>query len=229
MSVNITPFQIEIANTPESLKAVFQLRYQVYCKEKNFESGKQNQLEQDQFDRQSIHILIRQQHTQALVATMRLILADDPHQPFHFESLSHQTFELIHEKPRNHYGEISRLAIASDFRNEVSGDLYEQLEKYKATPLGLIYASLMVITEVLNIESVCILEPRFADYISRCGLITIPIGEPFEHNGTRVPYVLELNHAQRQHRKSLDRLYQALYKGLKPLVLQHPVSKLISR
>src|SRR5699024_10093624 len=69
-------FEIIPANTPQLLDAVYQLRYQVYCVETGFEDPKlyPQQLEMDEFDRYSVHSLLRHRQTGIYAGTVRLLL-----------------------------------------------------------------------------------------------------------------------------------------------------------
>lgn len=53
-------FQLIVANTPELKQKVFSIRYQVYCKELNFEPAENfpDGLERDIYDDRSIHYLL---------------------------------------------------------------------------------------------------------------------------------------------------------------------------
>lgn len=231
MSIIIAPYEITVADTQERLTSVYRLRYQVYCQEKNFEPSQQHlpEQEKDNFDEQSIHILICDHKTKTPIATVRLIIACDANQPFHFESLSHQTFARVHDKQRSHFAEVSRLVVAKNYRSKTRHKLNQQQAQSTIPPLELIYLCLLIITDILNIESVCLLEPRFVKYLVRSGLKLTAIGEPFEHNGIRMPYVVCFKHLLRNQHRQLEQLYQALYQSLKTQVQQHPLTAKINK
>lgn len=109
-------FDLVLANTPESLKTCYRLRYDVYCKEaaipgfnaENYPDG----LEQDQYDERSLHCLLIHRPTERVAGTVRLVLhALDNHFTFPIEKATR--LEVL---PRHRIGEVSRLIVAPDFR-----------------------------------------------------------------------------------------------------------------
>ena len=73
-----TYFDLLRAETPETLREVFRLRYRVYCLERRFENPADhpNGQETDQFDRRSLHSLLVYQRTGAMTGTVRLVLPE---------------------------------------------------------------------------------------------------------------------------------------------------------
>lgn len=114
-------FEVVPADTPQLLEETFRLRYQVYCQEMHFEDSSQypGDLEMDDYDPRSVHILLRHRPSGSAVGTVRLVLADpvDPDKPFPIEE--HARFEPgfagVPKRLRRHTAEISRLAILRRF------------------------------------------------------------------------------------------------------------------
>src|SRR5512134_3593348 len=71
-------FEVINADSPELLRDVFHLRYQVYCIEQRapgFEASKYpDEMESDEYDAHSSHILLRHRPSGEFVGTARLIL-----------------------------------------------------------------------------------------------------------------------------------------------------------
>lgn len=117
-----TPFWFLKADTPELLKGVFQLRYEVYCHECNFldPDNYPNGLEMDEYDPYSIHFAALD-HENTVIGTIRLIK--------NVESIPYPI--EIHCKPiiekngliRSRLAEISRLAVSKKYRRRDNDDL----------------------------------------------------------------------------------------------------------
>ena len=82
-------FRISVARSDRELDEVQQLRYQVYCKERQFEKEEDctDGREKDAYDGRSVHAYLRHVETGKLAATVRLVLADpaDPGAAFPIE------------------------------------------------------------------------------------------------------------------------------------------------
>jgi N-acyl-L-homoserine lactone synthetase len=108
------PFKVFVATEEKDLKAIFRLRYHVYCIEWDFEKPDDHPdgIETDAYDEHSIHIGIKDDNDR-VVGAMRLIL--DSSEGFPLE----KSCELDFDKdtlPRDKLAEISRLAISKDYR-----------------------------------------------------------------------------------------------------------------
>jgi N-acyl amino acid synthase of PEP-CTERM/exosortase system len=98
-----------------SLKAICQLRYQVYVNEWAFERPEDhaNGLERDEYDQHSIHLYACAKHSDDVIGAIRFILGSERPLPIerHFE---------ISQFPsgirRERFAEISRLAVSKEFR-----------------------------------------------------------------------------------------------------------------
>jgi N-acyl amino acid synthase of PEP-CTERM/exosortase system len=224
MSVEVPPFSVQIANTNDAQKAVYRLRYQVYCLESQFEDPNNypDAMEKDHFDQQAIHILVTHTDSGMSVGTLRLIFARNNQQPFHFEQLSHQCFSHIHKKPRSHYVELSRLAVPQAFRNNKANSINAN-EDGELLALMLICNTCMVITRALNIEVVALLETRLAILLRRNGIGINKIGDVINHNGYRAPYLLDFNQRFSSLKSKELALYNTIENQLKKDVLAHPI------
>lgn len=105
---------VEIANTPEQILEAKQLRYQVYCEERGFEAG-ENGIEQDEYDGNARHVLVRSRITGKVYGTVRVVLSGTPEQPalgFPMERVCEPY--VFRSVPREATAEISRFAITRD-------------------------------------------------------------------------------------------------------------------
>ena len=109
-------YEVVLANTAESKKIHFNLRYQIYCIEKGFEEAKQfpDELEKDEYDDRAVHFLIKHKADQQWVGTFRLII-----DKFHDLPISqHAQIDPFHrveaQKPSSNF---PGLGFSGRFRN----------------------------------------------------------------------------------------------------------------
>ena len=116
------------AETEEQQAEAFRLRYQVYCKEHDFEdpSDSPNGYEQDQLDEHALHTLLIHHPSETFVGTVRLILPDAEENGLEFPIKTVCDKALLRENnenlPRDFTAEISRFAVSKDFRRRDGDD-----------------------------------------------------------------------------------------------------------
>ena len=116
-------FNLIEANTPELLLKVFQLRYQVLCVQNNFPDmhagDYPDELEKDEYDERSSHILIQFIPTGQFIGTVRLILPDplnpDSLFPLEMHTQIDPDLYISDNETRKQTAEISRFLVSSDF------------------------------------------------------------------------------------------------------------------
>jgi N-acyl-L-homoserine lactone synthetase len=108
-------FLIEIVKTQEQHREVFQLRHQVYCVERCFESGEDGE-EIDEFDPRSRHILLRHASDGEVVGTVRIIAANMVNLDDSFPMQRVCEPLLLSHLPLTTSGEVSRFAISKKRR-----------------------------------------------------------------------------------------------------------------
>ncbi|HEY6436145.1 MAG TPA: PEP-CTERM/exosortase system-associated acyltransferase, partial [Ignavibacteriaceae bacterium] len=106
-------FRIVPAITDELKKESFKIRHKVYCEELQYEPVHPSGLETDNFDDNSMHLLIQHRVSGKYIGSVRMIFGNKL--PF----LSHfNEKELkIHPDTAGLSAEISRLAVLREFRN----------------------------------------------------------------------------------------------------------------
>lgn len=122
------------------LKEIFQLRYEVYCVERNFLDPQAfgSGMESDEFDDCSIHFAAYTR-TDDIIGTVRLVQPEDERD---FPFASHcASFEDFVHPPRETAAEISRLVVRKTFRRRrgdslegISQDFREQGSTEKIQP-----------------------------------------------------------------------------------------------
>ncbi len=215
-------FEVIHVDSPELLRDVFRLRYQVLCIEQrapgfeplSYPMG----LESDEYDRHSAHILLRHRLSGEFVGTARLILPDplNPEKLFPTEQNTWLDPALINGRnlPRQNTGEISRLFVVRRFKkrkgelppacqNETSGETPFPIKRRRfphpvlALAVGII--SMSIEHNITHWFSV--MEPALNRLLSLYGLHLDPVGPITDHHGLRRPYYVDLI-------KMLDRMYE---------------------
>ncbi len=108
-------FEVFFADTPESKRWHYRLRYQVYCKDTHFEDPicHPDGLERDEYDSVSAHFLVRSRETGEWVGAMRLVFGLLPELPL--AKYGQFSTEFL-RRPRQLYAEVSRLCVIEKYR-----------------------------------------------------------------------------------------------------------------
>jgi N-acyl amino acid synthase of PEP-CTERM/exosortase system len=194
-------FETVAATTPELLREVYRLRYQVYCVENSFEDPADNPdgLEIDPYDNHSIHALLLHKASGMPAGTVRLVLPRPGETsgslPLHAvcrDPLLTQPDFL----PIESTAEFSRFAVSKEFRRRLGDKLYgralpaEEADQRRIVPhitLGLMAGALQM-TQGRGIDHVCaVMEPALLRLLTRLGIRFKPLGEMVEHHGRRQP------------------------------------------
>lgn len=213
-------FEVIRANTPELLREVFGLRYQVLCIEQRlpgFDALRYpDEYECDSYDDHSSHVLLLHRPSGGFVGTARLILPDPDHpQKFFPLELHTQLDPLLFDictLPRQHTAEVSRLLIMRSFRqrreddgkvesNTIAGE--SRIKKPRRFPhpmLALAVGLISMSAEHDITHWISIMDPALNRLLGHYGLQHDPIGPIAEHHGPRRPYHLDLP-------SMLDRMY----------------------
>ena len=233
-------FEFTLALDALSVKMVYQIRHDVYCRELGWEAVREDGLEMDDYDRHSVHCLLRKRGTGELIGCSRLVLArpEEPSSPLPFE-LSCR--DAIHRDqfdpaglPRSEVGEVSRLAVMSGFRQR-QGESQEPVSvaerdfesrggqpRFPFIPMSL-YLGAAAVARRLNVENVFVLtEPRLATHFARLGFGIHPIGDEIEHRGVRVPSVLSSSKVVNNLRPLIQPLYAVIDRLVNRSFEAHP-------
>lgn len=194
-------FKLVVANTNKLREEVYKIRYRVYCQELHYEREEncRNSMEQDVYDQHSIHCLLMHRSSKLYAGCVRLILAD-PDAP----KASRLPLEKVCSsslKPSNlpqySYGEVSRLAVISEFRKRQEDDqtrpvsasdsrFTEQERRYFPLIVTGLYLTAASISLEVGLDSAfTLMEPRLARYLRHFGIKFRQIGELVEFHGQR--------------------------------------------
>ncbi len=207
-------FSIQIADTLELKKQIFKLRCNVYCKELGYEktcnhpefSDCEN-CEIDVFDTYSKHVLIQHKESRAYAGCVRLVTpplykaeALLPFEANCSQSFNSKTVAFLREGNDIKVGEVSRLAVASEFRLRKSdtkspdginaeqlllGINKEQLRYFPLIAIALYFAATSIaVSQNLKYAAV-MMEPALARLLNRSGITFIQLGEPMDYHGKR--------------------------------------------
>lgn len=201
-------FELVPALGDAAREQVYRIRHDVYCRDLGWEPVREDGLESDEFDRHSLHCLLRRRATGEPVGCTRLILArpEAPEHPLPFEQSCGEVLDRSiadpAKLPRHTIGEVSRLAVLNSFRQRrgeeaaavpMSDDDFGgpgPQARFPFVPVSL-YLGAAAIARRFDIEHVFVLtEPRLASHFSRIGFDIRTVGGAIEHRGVRVPSLL---------------------------------------
>ena len=199
-------FEIVPAYSDELKDEVFRIRHQVYCEELKWEAARPNRRETDDYDRHSLHLLIRSLKMGEFMGCTRLVLTrpEAPDYPLPFEKACAATLDRSLVDPaklqRNAIGEFGRLAVLRRFRNrkgeEASATGLIQSFNSLVRPrfpyiLAGLYLGTIELARLNGIDTLFILtEMRLVRHLRRLGVQIRTIGGPIEHRGKRFPSML---------------------------------------
>jgi len=226
-------FKLIVANTAELREEVHRIRYKVYCQELGYEREEdcKNDMEQDIYDRRSIHCLLMHLSSSLYAGCVRLVLPAplqaEANLPFErvFEHSSQSNSIELRNLPRHSFGEVSRLAITPEFRKRngeevqaiqgLSSKQRESLENerqyFPLISLGLCLAATSIVMEVDLDGAFTIMQPRLARHLRRFGINFCQVGELVEFHGQRGLFQLSLKEALTSMRPDVYELYQRLH------------------
>lgn len=218
-----------VGYTPD-LNAICRLRYQVYVNEWGFEREEDHPagLEQDQYDRQSIHFCAHLKNSENVIGAARIILANDSHLPIE------RNFEIKQMPPgvrRERTAEISRLAVSKEFRcqaikramfgndsfkeghlNALTGHLSEFRRNLEHQLLRGLYLSIYRESKLMGLTHwFTVMARGLYVILRRWGISFTQIGPPRDYHGIRAPYLISLDSLE----QSLARNNPALFKEAK--------------
>ena len=204
-------FEVATAFDDVGRNDVFGIRHEVYCEELGFEPVRPDRRETDEYDRHSLHCLMRTStEPHVLVGCNRLVLArpEEPDYPLPFERTCAATLDrsIIDpaKEPRGAIAEVSRLAVRAHYRRRrgetkaavaLSDEDFGTKEqpRFPYIPIGL-YLGVIALAKHEGIETLFVLtEPRLADHFAKLGVKITQIGGPVEHRGIRVPSMMNVD------------------------------------
>ncbi len=213
-------FEVLIANTPELLKEVYRIRFQVLCVEKRlpgfdralYSDGQ----EKDNYDSHSIHTLLRHRPTGNFIGTVRLILFDpsNPEKRFPIEVHAQVDPKLcdLSKLERRQTAEISRFVVVGQFNRRKAErrnlktrliGIRERIDRRNAPHLALaLIAGIVRMCASSDIRNgLSIMDPALNRLFSCFGWGLNPVGPLIEYHGLRQPYFIRVAEALNKMKK----------------------------
>ena len=234
-------FTVVRASSEELKSIAFGIRYDVYCRELEWEDGTRfhSEIETDEYDADSEHVLLLHRPSDTYAGCVRLVRASrlDPRKPLPFElscaeSLYPDARDIL-DNDRASVGEISRLAVTARFRRRagetapLGGSAREAGESgsndQRRTPnvaLGLYLAAACVGLEAGLRGVFALMEPRLCHRLKRHGIVFRKMGDEISHRGTRAPFYID----KAALFQGLDPKLQALLDVIRKDLRQKPAS-----
>lgn len=188
-------FEVVSALSEELKLESYKLRHQVFKIEKGFNlGGSGNELESDEFDTRSVHYLIKHRGSGTYAATVRFVLPEQD-TPFPVEQYCEiDDVKLIPTIGRNNIGELSRLCISKNFKNENTDSHFSATEKrvFEYMSLVLMACATRACVENNLKYSLSSLEPSFFRLAKMMGIYHTKIGPLTEHCGKRFPVLINV-------------------------------------
>ena len=205
-------FQVISADSPALREDVYRIRYEVYCREFQYEQAADfpDGLEQDNFDVQrSHHCLLLHRESGLLAGCVRLVINDpaDLNATLPFEqggnfSLKNPDITPMLKK-RSQIGEISRLAVPATFRRrrgdpgspigELSIPDFSRNERrcFPHIPMGL-YLAAAAIGLRMNLDGVfAVMELRLVRHLRRFGIVFEQASDVIDYHGQRAVFYID--------------------------------------
>jgi N-acyl amino acid synthase of PEP-CTERM/exosortase system len=174
-------------NTPELREKAFRLRYQVYCREHQYETPDEHplQMETDEFDSRAIHSLVLDRTNGAATGTVRLILPSQQSDGASLPILRICNCHLPENFCMDAAAEISRFAVSKEMRKIAGANCPAELKC--AIVLGLMKAIVQMSFEYGITDWLAVMEPSLLRLLHRFGVHFTPIAPLVEYHGMRQP------------------------------------------
>ncbi len=203
-------FEIVEVDSVALLEEVYRLRYRVYCVENKFEDYRSypNEMEKDEYDHHSAHILLKHRPSGRYIGTARMVLQDrlDPYKAFPVEKylqIDSDKME-IDKLPRQNLAEISRFAVLQQFsRRRLDNNKPDKLNVKDKSVLDRrrfpnVFLALAVgvfqMSAARDVEYwVSAMNPVLNRLLGYYGLGLHPVGPLVDYHGMRRPYYAKIS------------------------------------
>lgn len=187
------PYEVLLADTRESLRDHFRLRYRVYCLETGYENPAQfpNREERDRYDPHAVHFLLRRPQVAESIGALRLVLPVDGSLPVDEHGiLSADTRRLIEA------GGVAEVSRVCHLRGDgVPGGRSAALPDDPGVLFRLLRAAFFYSLETDIERLLFLIRPAMARMIGRMAIPLERAGDGCDHRGVRYPYIVDLHQA----------------------------------
>ncbi|SFL38805.1 N-acyl amino acid synthase, PEP-CTERM/exosortase system-associated [Nitrosomonas aestuarii] len=225
-------FEMVHVKSDEQKNDAFRIRHQVYCEELKYESLHEDKRETDEYDSDSMHLLLRSKKSGEFIGCTRIICPrlNAPEYQLPIEKICagsiDNTIIDLKKIPRNEMAEVSRLAVVANYRRRKSdsksaisitnADFTTENEerRFPYIPVSL-YLATIRLAQINGIEYLFVLtEERLAHHFGKLGFDIQLIGKSIEHRGKRVPSMVRISSSISRMYPSLRSLYLAIVKDI---------------
>ncbi|MBL1264943.1 PEP-CTERM/exosortase system-associated acyltransferase [Candidatus Methylomicrobium oryzae] len=239
-------FQVFLADTCESKKINYSIRYQVYCEEMGFENKDNFPMGQeiDEYDDKSVHFIVQHKKTGQWIGAMRLIFKNNNLLPIEQYC---PIEEPIIPKAKNQTVELSRLCIIREIRRRVSDidspygitdddkeikvtDKVKLLHDHQRINGSIIWGILNAASEYCYVNNIpnwyFMTTGALTKVLNKGGFNMLQLGEAFYHKGVRYPFkkdVFETYHNEIWRKEFVNGYGYRMFSDLK--IIQKPAEK----
>ncbi|WP_252730526.1 PEP-CTERM/exosortase system-associated acyltransferase [Colwellia sp. E2M01] len=224
--------QARIAVNDKLKDEVFQIRHNVYCEELGFEKATKDERETDEFDQRSIFTLIQHKKSKVFTSCVRLVTSNNTDELLPIETFCASSITKSDYSPdnfdRKEIGEISRLAVKSDFRRRkadnfkgcATGAISEhnysetELRCFPFIAIGLYISAAIMCTKQNIKHAYVMMEPRLARSMKFVGINFQQIGASVNYHGLRAPYYIKPADFTKQLSPEFKTLYNTIEKDI---------------
>jgi len=227
----------------ELRQAAFKIRHKVYCSELGWEPISEDKMECDEYDDYSFHCLLEYKRTKTFTGCIRLIIppVENPNLPLPFEK---NCIESARKNildsctlQRGSFGEISRLAVLSEFRRRVDEEnkpyvlkevdpkaIYTENERrnFPNIAIGLYLAGIALSNMCNHQGTFVMMEPRLNSRLMRFGLPFLQVGDEMDYHGTRAMFYLSRENYCSQLSGEMNKFYQFIHSELRSQICLLP-------
>ncbi len=170
-------FSVEVADCAAALREAYQLRCQVYCKERGYETAS-GDIETDDFDRHAHHVLVRHQASGRVVGTARLVVPTPGTSGQDFPMQLVCDPHVVGRLPLRQMAEISRFILSRT-------PLAASPASHYVLRLSLM-RGLAILVNQHSVTHLCaLLEPSLCRLLRASAIRFRPIGPLVDHHGLR--------------------------------------------
>lgn len=228
-------FSVTPATTTAVKHEIYKLRYEVYCKEFNYEPIENfpDGMEHDEYDAYALNVLVQHKSTGLAAGCTRLITTDPANAdtPLPIERYCRDSLNIDYlndlNLSRQSICEASRLSVSENFRRRrgESKTRFGCLESLGFSPhelrtFPLISVSISLATTALTELTgrhfmLAMMEPSLPRLLQRIGYNFEQVGDITDYHGKRAAYLQETNAVLQNLKPELRDLYNEIRKSLR--------------
>ncbi|MFC2992366.1 PEP-CTERM/exosortase system-associated acyltransferase [Halomonas tibetensis] len=225
-------FAFIIASNEEQKRQAFALRHDVFIKELGYEmhEDEEQMLEFDEHDHKAIHCLIRHKRTGVIAGCLRLIIPSKKDQEkgyllpieLHGEDCLDHTTLRPKFLPKDQICEVSRLAIAREFREKKGENpalanhnftSYE-IKTFSIILIGLFLCTYTIVGLTEKRHVFAMMEPRLPRALSLSGFHFSKVSKTINYHGKRNAFYIDHSKAEKEIHQDLIQLYAKIQSEL---------------